>query len=66
MEAESFFLPGRKQKEVRRDDPSIIATGLYGRLDRQWQFNEKIKQRATTGYIDLVMHLSFLQGALRQ
>jgi hypothetical protein len=66
MEAERFFLPGRKQKEVRRDDPSTIVIGLYGRLDHQWRFNEKIKQRTATGYIDLVMHLSFLQGALRQ
>ena len=39
IEAESFFLPGRKQKEGRRSVPSTIVTGLYGHLDRQWQFN---------------------------
>jgi len=41
MEAESFFLPGRKQKEGRRSVPSIMVTGLCGRLDRQWQFKKQ-------------------------
>ena len=43
MEAKNFLLPGRKQKEGQRSVPSTIVIGLYGRPDRQWQFNTNSK-----------------------
>jgi len=54
MEAKSFFLPGRKQKEVRRDVPSTIVIGLYGRPDHQWQFNYT-KSHSLANFVGIVV-----------
>jgi hypothetical protein len=54
MEAKSFFLPGRKQKEGRRDDPSTIVIGLYGHRDRQWQFNYT-KSHSLANFVGIVV-----------
>jgi hypothetical protein len=64
MEVESFFLPGRKQKEGRRDDLSIIVIGLYGRLDRQWQFNTNSKGYGASDYRAIFVGNTARRGTL--
>jgi len=54
MEAVSFFLTGRKQKEGRRNVLSIIVIDLYGRPDHQWQFNYT-KSHSLANFVGIVV-----------